>query len=125
MNWPLTSRRIVFALFAVAAAARPAAQEQRLSFEARLRHALTDIVSAEGLPGATAAVSIGGKVTTVAVGFADRERRVPMTPEHRMLVGSAGKPFFAFIVLTAVAEGKIDLDTPVSRWLGAEPWFSR
>jgi len=28
-------------------------------------------------------------------------------------------------VLSAAAEGKLDLDAPVSRWLGAEPWFSR
>jgi D-alanyl-D-alanine carboxypeptidase len=91
--------------------------------EQRLHDALTRIVADQHLPGATAAISIGGRVVTTAVGFSDSAKHVAMRPSHRMLVGSAAKPFFAYVVLSAAAEGKLDLDAPVSRWLGAEPWF--
>ena len=101
------------------------AQTPTSTLDARLRRTLGEIASTQGLAGATAAVSIDGRVTSVATGFADRERGVTMTPRHRMLVGSAGKPFFAFVALSLAAEGKLDLDAPISRWLGREPWFSR
>lgn len=89
----------------------------------RLHDALTRIIADQHLPGGTAAISIGGRVVTTAVGFSDSAKHVAMRPSHRMLVGSAAKPFFTYVVLSAAAEGKLDLDAPVSRWLGAEPWF--
>ena len=101
------------------------ARAQTPSLETRLQHLLDSLAAAQGVAGATAAVSIDGNVTAVATGFADRERNALMTLSDRMLVGSAGKPFFAFVVLSLVAEGKLDLDAPISRWLGREPWFAR
>lgn len=48
-----------------------------------------------------------------------------MTPESRLPSGSTGKTFVAALVLQLVAEGKLRLDDPVSRWLGKEPWLPR
>jgi D-alanyl-D-alanine carboxypeptidase len=80
----------------------------------------------EGFPGATAAVLLpGGRIIGVATGMADKERRVPMRPESRMLAASIGKMFVAATVLSLVHEGVLDLDVPISRWLGREPWFGR
>lgn len=93
--------------------------------EKQLQKTVSDLVTTQGLPGATAAISIDGKVITVAAGYADREHHTRMKPDNRMLVGSATKPFFAFVVLSLAAEGKLDLDAPISRWIGAEPWFAR
>jgi D-alanyl-D-alanine carboxypeptidase len=98
---------------------------QGSTLQARLQRVVDSVVAGQGLPGATAAVSIDGRVITVAAGMADRERGLAMTPEHRMLVGSAGKPFFAYIALSLAREGRLDLDAPVARWLGSEPWFHR
>jgi D-alanyl-D-alanine carboxypeptidase len=119
----VAARVLTAIVVASSAAARAGAQATTL--EARLGAVLDDVIAAQRLPGATAAVSVDGRVVAVARGFADRERRIPMTPSHRMLVGSAGKPFFAFVAVSAAHERGIDLDTPVAQWLGAEPWFAR
>jgi len=119
----VAARVLTAIVVASSAAARAGAQATTL--EARLGAVLDDVIAAHRLPGATAAVSVDGRVVAVARGFADRERRIPMTPSHRMLVGSAGKPFFAFVAVSAAHERGIDLDTPVAQWLGAEPWFAR
>jgi D-alanyl-D-alanine carboxypeptidase len=42
-----------------------------------------------------------------------------------MPVGSAGKPFFAFVAMSVVAEGRPELDVPIATWLAPEPWFGR
>ena len=112
---------VMFAATSVASVA----SAQTTTLEQRLQVALDSAVATQHLPGATAAVSIGGRVTTVAAGFADRERGIAMSVGHRMLVGSATKPFFAFVALSLANEGTLDLDVPVSRWLGSEPWFAR
>jgi D-alanyl-D-alanine carboxypeptidase len=114
--------RCAVAACVLAAGSAPA---QAPSLDASLRQTLADLATTQGFAGATAAVSIDGHVTSVAVGYADRERNVLMTPAHRMMMGSAAKPFFAFVALSLAAEGKLDLDAPISRWLGNEPWFSR
>ena len=111
---------LAFALWRV-----PESNAQPRSLDSVLRRTLASIVVSQALPGATAAVSIDGHVISVAAGMADRDRQIAMTPAHRMLVGSAGKPFFAFVALSLAADGKLDLDAPISRWLGSEPWFNR
>jgi D-alanyl-D-alanine carboxypeptidase len=95
------------------------------SLESRLGDALARIVAEQRLIGATAALSIDGQVTTVAAGASDRERGVPMQPVDRMLAGSVGKSFVAATTIGLALEGRLDLDDPVRRWLGDEPWFAR
>jgi D-alanyl-D-alanine carboxypeptidase len=118
-------RRVLAHALLLLAPLSPLAAQAARGAEQRLRDALTRIVADQHLPGATAAISIDGRVVTTAVGLSDSAKHIAMRPTHRMLVGSATKPFFDFVVLSAAAEGRLDLDAPVSRWLGAEPWFSR
>ena len=66
-----------------------------------------------------------GRSGAVAVGLADLETKTLMKPSDRMLAGSIGKTFFSAVALQLVAEGKLDLDSPMSKWLGTEPWFER
>ena len=66
-----------------------------------------------------------GTVITLASGQADTARREAMPRDAGMLAGSVGKTFFAALALNLVAEGRLDLDAPISRYLGSEPWFSR
>jgi D-alanyl-D-alanine carboxypeptidase len=42
-----------------------------------------------------------------------------------MLAGSIGKTFAAAVTLQLVAEGKLNLDDPLEKWFGREPWFAR
>ncbi len=90
----------------------------------RFQQRLEKLRKASGFPGATAAfVFADGKQGAFATGYADREKREPMTPDARMLSGSTGKSFVAAVVLSLVEEGRIELDAPISSWFGKEPWF--
>ena len=95
------------------------------SLEARLERVLRRIVSEQRLPGATAAVFVNGQVVTVAAGSSNRDSRKPMQPRDRMPAGSVGKTFVAATAVALSLERRLDLDAPISRWLGNEPWFSR
>lgn len=77
-------------------------------------------------PGATAAFILpNGKAEVVSVGLADIESRSPMLPESRMLAASIGKTFVGATILALVLQDSLDLDKPISAWLGDKPWFSR
>jgi D-alanyl-D-alanine carboxypeptidase len=92
----------------------------------RLQAELEELHAEYRFPGATAAlVTPEGKVVAAAVGVSDRDTRASMTPESRMLAASIGKSFVGATAVALVQEGKLDLDAPISTWLGDEPWFSR
>ncbi|WP_370400381.1 serine hydrolase domain-containing protein [Sulfitobacter sp. JB4-11] len=79
---------------------------------------------AHGFPGATVAYVLpDGTVETLATGLADAEARHPMTPQTRMLAGSIGKTFVGAMSLSLEAEGLINLDAPISHYLGEHDWF--
>ena len=79
-----------------------------------------------GFIGATAAFVLpDGSEGSAATGYADPERGVLMTPEHRMPAGSIGKTFAAATALSMANEGLLGLDDLASRWLGNEPWWTR
>ena len=84
--------------------------------------ALADYARAElaawGLPGMTLSVTDAeGFVATLTLGWADRERGVPVGPRHLFQIGSISKSFIALTVLALADQGKIDLDAPVARYL--------
>ncbi len=113
------------ALLAGVSTAVPALAQQPAT-AARLQQVLDSIQAAGTAPGHTAAVVLAdGTVITLASGQADTARREAMPRDARMLAGSVGKTFFAALALNLVAEGRLDLDAPISRYLGSEPWFSR
>ena len=97
----------------------------------RLDAALRAVVAA-GAPAATAtvvvpepAVAAGAAPANVqwsGAGLADRATGVPPAPGDRWRVASVTKPFVATVLLQLVAEGRIGLDEPGSRYLpGAVP----
>ena len=78
-----------------------------------------------GFPGTVAAFARADEpVHVAAVGLADVESAKSMREDHRMLSGSTGKSFTAAVALSLAQEGRLDLDAPISRWLGDAPWFS-
>lgn len=50
-------------------------------------------------------------------GFADDARKIPVTAETRFSIQSMSKVFTAVGVLTAVRDGLLDLDAPITRYL--------
>lgn len=83
----------------------------------QVRRMLQEQVNAGILPGAVALRSRRGHPDTVAVGVQDLESRFPMSSQTLFHWDSLGKPLTAALALTFVAEGSLDLDSPVERWL--------
>jgi len=78
-----------------------------------------------GFPGATAAYVLpDGTAGVAATGVADIEAGTPMTVKSRMLSASIGKTFVGATAVALAREGILDLDIPVSRWLGDRKWFT-
>ena len=87
---------------------------------------LEQIVADSGAPGGVAAFELpDGRMSRVAAGFADLEAKQPMLQESRFLSGSVGKTFVGALTLKLAREGVLDLDDPISKWLGETAWFPR
>ena len=91
----------------------PAATPTR---QAKLRQLAQGLVRA-GAPGAIVFVRAPRATRSAVSGFSNLEPRVPMRASDRFRVASITKTFVATIVLQLEAEGKLDIDDPVERWL--------
>ena len=121
---------LVVPLFAAACSARTAAPvagpASSRTWEARLRPVVDSLYGVSRYPGLSVGVAfVDGPSFGLAAGWADSARREPLTPAHRLLQGSVGKTYAAALALQLVREGRLELDAPLSRYLGSEPWFAR
>ncbi|MHC1662835.1 serine hydrolase domain-containing protein [Stenotrophomonas maltophilia] len=70
------------------------------------------------LVGAVVQVRVHGVLRHAsATGLADRERGEPMRRDNLFRLASVSKPLLTVVILRLVAEGVLDLDAPVQRWL--------
>jgi D-alanyl-D-alanine carboxypeptidase len=109
----------ILGLLAVATAlAVPAAsaRERGATGEAKLQHALDELVAA-GAPGAVALVREGERTIRLTSGYADLTTTRPMRADDRFRVGSATKAFVATAVLQLVGERRLSLSDTVERRL--------
>lgn len=96
----------------------------QLPVEAQLQAKLDSLKAAAPFPGMTAGIALpDGRTIALATGQSDTTRDTPMAPRARMMAGSTGKTFFAALAVHLAREGRLDLDAPIARWLGSEPWF--
>jgi CubicO group peptidase (beta-lactamase class C family) len=73
-------------------------------------------------PGAAVVAVVDGEVLVrSAYGLADAELDVPLSPSSVFGLGSMTKPFTALGVLTLAADGKLNLDDPIDRFLPDYP----
>ena len=106
----------VTAIEAGPAVAQPVGTEQEVDFQAAADALLQAAYPADG-PGAAVVVMRGGRVIySGARGLADVETRRAITPDTPFLLGSIVKQFTAATVLQLVAEGRMSLDDPISRF---------
>lgn len=83
-------------------------------------------LAAGSAPGISATIVMPDReLITLVAGVSDRATRKPITPLDLMLAGSVGKTFVAARAVQLIEQGALDLDAPVSTYLGAEPWFAR
>ena len=99
---------------------------QYAALVARFQSAVDAERARYSVPGITAAFVLpDGRVAKVASGFADVERKIPMTPDSRMLGGSTGKTLAAAVAMKLSQQRVWSLDDKVSKYLGKRPWFHR
>lgn len=100
------------------------AQPSKLQSE--LQTKLDEWHKAGKFPGATLGVVLAnGESFGLAVGYSDRAAKTPMKADDRMLAGSTGKMFAAAVVFQLVADGRLNFDDKIEKYLGKEPWFTR
>lgn len=91
------------------------------AIEASRRLARTIVVE-EKLPGLSVAVAVDGEIIWAqAFGWADIERREPVTPRTRFRLGSVSKTLTAAAVALLHDRGRLDLDVPVQTYVPAYP----
>ena len=79
-------------------------------------------LAAYSLPGITVALADGsGFSTTLTAGWADVERRRPVTPAHYFQIGSISKSLASLAILKLVDEGKLSLDAEIKTLLPEFP----
>lgn len=105
----------------------PAATDPRLvPMRAEAQRLLDSLRTATGAPGITLGIAFAdGRTLGLATGMSDTAAHRPMRPDDRLLQGSVGKTYVSAVAMQLVAEGKLDLDAKVSRYLGDLPWWSR
>lgn len=110
-------------LISTAAAAEPRALDEATIGDVQAR--LDKAISEYALPGATAAiVTDDGQSVSFSAGFADKEISRAMSTETRMMSGSIGKMFAAAVAVSLVKDGLLELDAPISKWLGETSEYS-
>lgn len=79
---------------------------------------------AQRWPGLSVAIVLAdGRVIAATSGYADTTKKTLLTTRDRLLQGSVGKTYVAAVAMQLVAEGRLDLDAPIARYLGREAWF--
>src|SRR5262245_3755326 len=101
-----------------AGAAAPLNESQYAALIARFQSAVDAERARYSVPGITAAFVLpDGRMAKVASGYADVERKIPMTPDSRMLSGSTGKTLAAAVAIQLSRRGAWSLDDKVSKYL--------
>jgi CubicO group peptidase (beta-lactamase class C family) len=115
---------VLFVLVGLCAAGSPA----RAGFDPDRVHALitqaaNNAVAAPDFPGISIAVLRKGDdiPITAAAGTACVENATPMTPAARFKIGSVTKVFTATLIHRLIEQGKLDYETPISRFFPAFP----
>ena len=101
-----------------AVAQTPSRQADLDRFQASIDSMVPALLQELGTPGAAVALLRDGKVVLAkGYGWANREKRQPVTRETLFNIGSISKTHAAWGLLRLVEDGKLDLDAPVERYL--------
>src|SRR5437773_5698731 len=84
--------------------------------------ALVCVKLAGRISGLPVAVGVDGKlVWSEGFGYADVARKIPVTAETQFRIGSVTKPITTAAVALLYEQGKLDLDSPVQRYVPSFP----
>ncbi|MEV3992968.1 serine hydrolase domain-containing protein [Streptomyces sp. NPDC049837] len=115
----LPAAAVAAALAATAFTAPATAGERtgRPGGDHRQTQAAADALVRAGAPGVLAQAQDRHGTWNGTAGVADRTTGRPRLPQDRYRVGSITKPFVATVLLQLEAEGRLDIDDTVERWL--------
>ena len=82
------------------------------------------LTAADRFSGAILVAKDGRPIYRRAFGQANRELKVPNTPETEFRLGSITKQFTAAAILQLAEQGKLSLDDPISKYYDAPPAWS-
>jgi CubicO group peptidase (beta-lactamase class C family) len=95
----------------------PLSAQQAAPLDAAIDRALRQ----QRLVGAVVLVAHAGRcIYRRAAGWADREAQRPLREDATFRLASVSKPIVATAAMALVAQGRLQLDAPIARWL---PWF--
>jgi len=80
---------------------------------------LASLAAEHGVPGVACGIDLAGEAIGIACGITHAHHPLPVDGETLFQIASNSKPFTATLVMTLVAEGRLDLDDPVSKHLPA------
>jgi CubicO group peptidase (beta-lactamase class C family) len=100
----------------------PVAHPEELGFAPdrlnRITTAFQSYINGNEIPGAVVLIARNDKVAYFkAIGFRDREKKLPMTTDSIFRIASMTKPITSIAAMTLAEEGKLDLAAPVSKYL--------
>lgn len=104
-------------LAALTMAAAPCPDSAAARLTAQLTPWLSERAAAGTFSGVVMVACEGRPIYTASYGMADRTNGVPITPATRFNLGSMNKMWTAIAVAQLVEQGKIDLNSPVGRYL--------
>ena len=102
-----------------------AAPIRALPSQAQLTEVLVQLRAEYDLPGLRAALRSTEGSVAAATGWADVEQEIPLTPQIGMPGGSTGKTFVATTAMLLVEQHALELDDPISLYVGERRWFSQ
>ncbi|UGT57023.1 serine hydrolase domain-containing protein [Nocardia asteroides] len=76
-----------------------------------------DTVVGQGFPGVQVVIDGPAGHRTFTAGVGDLGTRAPFPDDARVRIGSNTKTYVATVIMQLVAEGKVDLDAPIERYL--------
>lgn len=80
---------------------------------------LSGLNQAEAFSGNVLIYEKGKTIYAKSFGYADAERKVPLTDSSIFLIGSVAKTFTSIAILKLKEQGKVDLDAPITNYLPA------
>src|SRR5687768_10526188 len=76
----------------------------------------------QNIPGLALAIVENGKIIKAeGYGYADLERKIPITPSTVLKIASVSKQFLATGIMVLVQDGKLSVNDPVSRHITDAP----
>ncbi|PVH74984.1 beta-lactamase/transpeptidase-like protein [Cadophora sp. DSE1049] len=83
----------------------------------KAHHQITLLPSITGAPGIAYGIIHNGALSTNSCGYRDVENALPPDSSTKFLIGSISKTFLSAVLNIGVAEGKIELEEPLSKYL--------